>query len=735
MTDQPEWKPVEKVLNEDCKETLTKLEKILQNAECSKETRLIYYEQVQNCIKEQLDDIVTEAQSKKLLLLKTIEDWKKQEDTSIGGMIDYPKWKPVEKTINEAVKKTLNTLQKDWEDIGCSNETQLIYYKQVQNHIKELLYDMIAESHSKKEQLLNNVQELLKQNAKLNAELNFTSEQNPNLDIVSKKTYDQMPLNEVEQVLQANLQILEGIKKERMMLIKELLTKEHVICEKLGIKKFNISTDVVPTEQELESFKLYLQKQENEKIRLENVFTEIRHSIIEMMDDLDIAPSSSFEQLVCDNPEEFVLNKNNMAKLKEFRDELKTQVEETKCRVEKMKEDLSALWKYLDEPVDVYHSFLERHPGYSTSTINAFNAEIKRLKEKRKENIFRYVTQLRYELMNLWDLCKYCEAERNAFAPFHSNTFTEDLLMLHELEVEKLRKFYNDNRTIFDLLEQRENVIIKIKELLQRANNPDRYHNRGGQLLMEERERKTIQKKLPKIEEELRQLINEYETVHNQMFTIHGTSLENVLAESWENIHHEKETIKKARKEAKDKSVKKSPLNSSKPGMSHLSIVRTPLGLSKRKLFTPSPNTSSKRNRNGDRTKPTVVASKIRRSGRLPKILITKPSRSSKGGQKRKESLSPNNSVVDTTYSKFQGHMTEREELHSSMLPDQILKTSNKFNINKTPIVRTPMKPLRKNLSAATTPTSSSARKAPHSPRITKTPKLVPTTNNLPFIF
>jgi hypothetical protein len=33
-----------------------------------------------------------------------------------------------------------------------------------------------------------------------------------------------------------------------------------------------------------------------------------------------------------------------------------------------------------------------------------------------------------------------------------------------------------------------------LKELDQRANDPDRYHNRGGQLLTEEKERKTAEK-------------------------------------------------------------------------------------------------------------------------------------------------------------------------------------------------------------------------------------------------
>nr|XP_012225655.1 PREDICTED: LOW QUALITY PROTEIN: uncharacterized protein LOC105674109 [Linepithema humile] len=283
MIDQLEWKPMEKTINENCKEAFKKLEKILQNTECSKKTRLMHYEQkVQNCIREQLDNIVAEAQSKKLLL-KTIEDWKKRDCVSLA-LFSFP------------------------------NSSAAFY-------------------------------------------------------ALVPKTYDQIPLNEVEQMLQADLQNLERM-KERMMLLKELLAKEHNICEKLGIK-IELNIDVLLSEQELESFKLYLQKQENEKIHLQNVFTEIRHSIIKMMNDLDIVASSSFEQLICDNPEEFVLNANNMAKLREFRDKLKTQVEETKCEIEKMKE-LLTLWKYLDKPADIYQSFLDRYPGYGTNLLKNY---------------------------------------------------------------------------------------------------------------------------------------------------------------------------------------------------------------------------------------------------------------------------------------------------------------------------------------------------------------------------
>ncbi|EFN78718.1 protein regulator of cytokinesis 1 [Harpegnathos saltator] len=639
-------------------------------------------------------------------------------------MTDQHEWKPmVQKTIVK-LEQALDELQKTWEDIGCSKETRTMYYDQAHNHISDLLKDMVAESQAKKQLLLDSIKNLLKQTTILYTELH--------LDMVPN-TYDKIPLSEVEQMLRADLENLECVKKERLLVLKELLAKELDITTKLGAKRLSISANILPTVQELDSFKLYLQKQENEKNRLENVFTEMRCSVIKMMKDLDIAPSSSFEHLVYNNPEDFVLSTSNMTKLRDFRDQLKVQVEETKGHVERMKEDLLILWKYLDEP-ETCQSFLEKYPGYCAATVSALNAEIKRCKEKKKENIYKYVMQLRFELVNLWDLCKYCEAERNSFAAFHSSTYTEDLLTLHEIEVEKLRKFYNDNRVIFELLEQRENLLKKTKELIQRENNPDRFHNRGGQLLMEEKERKVIQKKLPKMEEELKQLINEYEKKHNCTFTIYGISLENILAESWEDINHEKENIRKGRREAKDKSVKKSPLNSSKktPGMSYLSIHKGPtLGLSKRKLFSPSPNTSAKRrNKNGDKNKPTVAGSKIRRSGRLTRHT----SKGQKNTPRRsKGSISANNSIMDTTYNQFQGHMTSREELHSSMIPEQILKNANKVNV-KTP-VRTPAKPLRKNLNIITTASHNSTRKSPHSPRIVNTPKLATAPSNLPFIF
>ena len=49
-------------------------------------------------------------------------------------------------------------------------------------------------------------------------------------------------------------------------------------------------------------------------------------------------------------------------------------------------------------------------------------------------------------------------------------------------------------RKIYDLVQEYESIIEQMKILDRRAMDPDRLHNRGGQLLAEERERKIANK-------------------------------------------------------------------------------------------------------------------------------------------------------------------------------------------------------------------------------------------------
>ncbi|XP_046735581.1 uncharacterized protein LOC124405031 [Diprion similis] len=78
----------------------------------------------------------------------------------------------------------------------------------------------------------------------------------------------------------------------------------------------------IPSENELKKFKLYLEKIEAEKTRMEGTFKEAQSGIIAIMDELGLSPENGFESQVYTG-ENFIYNSVNMAKLSEFYDNLK----------------------------------------------------------------------------------------------------------------------------------------------------------------------------------------------------------------------------------------------------------------------------------------------------------------------------------------------------------------------------------------------------------------------------
>ncbi|KAK2580422.1 hypothetical protein KPH14_006172 [Odynerus spinipes] len=627
----------------------------------------------------------------------------------------------VEQNINTMVHTALTQLHTLWTLIGYDKEAQNTYKIQVLSHIQELLNDMISEMEDKKRVLLEESQQLIQDTASLCKELKET---------INTEGYEMLPLFKLQQVLQIDIQKLLHIKEKRKTCLNELLTKEREICNRLGLQVIGINSQL-PTEEELRNFKLYIDKQEEEKNRIESEFKIKYKNIARMVDDLRASPSSPFEKVLYNEPENFVLTPTNMAMLKNVQEKLEAQVERAKEEVNVIKEKLIELWDDLDKPANSRQAFFDTYSGYSQATIKAINAEIERCKEKAR--IAKYVAEARAELANLWDLCKYSESQRKKFTAFHSRIYTEDLLTLHKLEVDKVRKFYDTNRSIFELIEERENLWSQMNELEHRADNPDRLNNRGGQLLVEEKERNVIQKKLPQIETKLCSLVNEYETKEEEPFCINGMSLEEFLAESWANRNMQKETKKNARKEAKDKSAKKTSAKKRTPTASS-SRLHTPMSISKRKLtFGSTPNSSAKRcNLVSDKTRSIPHTFKTR-SGKIPRRALSE-NKKRRSGQKKSKSSLENVLNTDTTYGHFEAHLAEREELRSSVIPEQTNNSSL-----RTP-KRKPMKPLRRNLynvnaSSSTTKLSHSSNRSPRSPRMEHTPKLVTAPNDLPITF
>ncbi|XP_015606138.1 protein regulator of cytokinesis 1 isoform X2 [Cephus cinctus] len=645
----------------------------------------------------------------------------------------------------DVLKEACTKLQKLWDRIGYSEEAKGYFCTTVHNHVTELLKEMVKETTEKEQLFIQQIQDLNLKKKELSKELQLED------NSIDEEYVNLLPMRNS---LESEVDHLRSIKDRRLKYFHELLETELEICDSLGTSPRELHS-VVPTEEELQEFKEYLEQQKTEKNRLESIFRDTRRAIIKMMDELRITPSLDFERVVCNDDENFVYTSTNMANLKELRDSLKEQVEEAKFQAQQKREELITLWKYLEEPQHLCEKFLQTYPDYNVTTLTALNDEIKRCKEKRTENVAKYIKKIRLQIQDLWDLCKYSEEQRKEFVFFHSEVYTEDLLLHHELEAEQLRKFYEANKSTFELLVERQNLWEKIKELEQRASDPGRYNNRGGQLLAEERERKQIQKKLPVIEEKLNNFADRYEEKNGTVFTVNGVPLADFLKQTWEDYEKSKASMKEARKHAKDQN-NKTQLGSAKRTPGRTGVAGLTPASSKRKLpCEPTPSSISsvhkKRTASSDKNRPKVISAKIKKGSRASRrIFNNSGNRNSQTmpSEKRRKRKSSSMNVTDTSYGRFQEHLEQREELRSSFLPEHLLNNVTNKQKSKTP-VKTPVKPLRASRLTVpsprhnfNTPNKSQSRvgnqsvsRTPRSPRIVTTPRLATAPSNLPIIF
>lgn len=95
-------------------------------------------------------------------------------------------------------------------------------------------------------------------------------------------------------------------------------------------------------------------------------------------------------------------------------------------------------------------------------------------------------------------------------------------------------------------------MFAQYKVLDQKSDDPSRLANRGGALLKEEKERKRLEKAIPKLEAELKKLCDQFEAGQDeghgmQKFLVYGRSVDEMIEQDWEQFNEDK----RLRKEAK----------------------------------------------------------------------------------------------------------------------------------------------------------------------------------------
>lgn len=376
-----------------------------------------------------------------------------------------------------------------------------------------------------------------------------------------------------------------------------------------------LSCDPLPSEQKMQEFRDYIEQLKDERLNRYDRILQLRENIKSVLDSLEITVLSEYDNNLVYSTE-IKPTVHNIGKLEEFYATLMSQYDKMKSHIEDMKKRLAQLWKYLDIP-EKHHRQFAKYTKVTQSTYDKLLAEVQRCELIKKENIRNFIERVRVEIEEYWDKCLKSDAERMRFPSYSANTYNEDVLELHEDELRDLKTFYENNEAIFHIIQERQELWNQMETLQNKESDPKRYNNRGGQLLKEEKERKMITMKLPKIEAKLIEMVEKFEGENHRPFTMFGVKIQDIIERDYEAKRQEKLTksgkkiqATPARTPARVNMTGRTPLTIEQTIINHTAMKSTGgrLRLAQKALSTTASSTASStrsvRTENGKRKLP-----------------------------------------------------------------------------------------------------------------------------------
>ncbi|XP_028828432.1 protein regulator of cytokinesis 1 isoform X1 [Denticeps clupeoides] len=445
--------------------------------------------------------------------------------------------------INTAMARLIDI----WDSIGIMEESRIERMQTVKKYIEDLLNDMITEEDALRHRIKTNIITSQKQLDDLCLEM----------QLEPYKLEENLTVLQMEKNLRWRLETLQQEKNDRLKELSNMRQQDEELCTELCATPFYIPTGSLPSCEQLQALKEHIQTLAEEKKSRVKVFSALRQDIKCMMEEMGHDPETSLEKdSVCNDADIFLLTKENIKALQLLLTQLEVKRESLLSTRDKLKDRAMSLWNRLDCPEKDGIGFPVDPQGSISNDISRWQREVQRLEELQKSMLEDVIVKVRQELLLLWDVCKFGPRQKEAFEPhFSDDSYTEELLLLHESELVKVKDCYERNRPLLEALEKWEKNWVLFQDFEKKASDPSRFSNRGGALLRESKERTKVQKMLPKLEEELRSGIDAWEKKQGTAFLVHGQRVMEYIAAQKEEYRLQKDKEKLERMTKKTEST------------------------------------------------------------------------------------------------------------------------------------------------------------------------------------
>ncbi|KAF2362578.1 hypothetical protein FHG87_006665 [Trinorchestia longiramus] len=432
----------------------------------------------------------------------------------------------------EDMQVLLLRLQQLWDEVGFSTAEQL---KRI-NELKNLVRKFYTAEEAHKNILIDEVEEKSKQVFTLSKELRVHADE--------LYTNDSLSLLEMDKHLSQRLQSLKQEVSSRRKELHRLLKEEEELCSELLEETSPPCGGQVPSISEIENIKRRINTLVQEKKHRLHTFRTLKGQISKLLGELDQPANSSFLTSIVHSDEGlFTLSLHNLDAMKRLKADLGAKVATNERELKQIQQKVEELWERLAVPqFDRDHLLLHKVSGKTAADLTLYRCELERLEEMKKANISRLVESLKSEVVEWWKRCYVSDEEQLQCKAYHAAEANDEILAALEAEVDSLREKHSAAQHIYDKLDHRDKLWTKLIELELRHNDPSRlFKNRGCALLQEERERNRVKGELPRVEAQLQECVNAWESEQEErlgravQFTVRGVPLHEFIHQQWGN--------------------------------------------------------------------------------------------------------------------------------------------------------------------------------------------------------
>ncbi|KAK4225571.1 anaphase spindle elongation protein 1 [Podospora fimiseda] len=445
--------------------------------------------------------------------------------------------------LAQQVNTIIGQLHGLFDEIGVSNHDRETREAELFAALSEALHNQVRLVTAEKKEMIDKAQKTITTIRQMEASLDGKSSRR-NRQSVDDDLQITYPLTRCLQVLKERHSQIARLHRERFEQVKKLV--QALESYSLHLEPSFVKLELPPTSpsQSIPStFDLspaYVNKLDAEFTRVYEEYTQrvgtvqaLGENIISLWAELGTPQAQTDAAIVKyyrDAPEQLGLHQEDIARLKSKRDRLVDEKKKRERRLQELKGTVGALWEKLEVDEMDRKSFLNSTRGCGIRQINAFEDELARLNELKRQHLHIFVEDARTKLQELWDSLYYSEDEMLEFTPAFSDVYSDALLEAHEREIARLEVLREQRAPTLTLVDRHKALIQEREELAASSQDASRLMMRGqkgekrdpGKLLREEKMRKRIAKELPKVTAELLKVLEQWEDEYGRPFLVHG---------------------------------------------------------------------------------------------------------------------------------------------------------------------------------------------------------------------